>query len=260
MNYHNSKFVKFLKKTPLWSSLVKLYFWRFRLIQFPILYDNDDVITSHYPWFQREEKFLSAVKADRGFGRDEGFPDWRLHVLCGFAFNALRNNQGNLVEFGVDEGSCAKTVLEYCDLDKEGRRYFLVDSFDGFDINNLTDDERLSSSLSARHQKFKGTLSVVQEKFKNNSCVELVRGFVPEVLNQIAGEIFCFAHVDMNAVHAEEEAFKFIFPRLISGGVIVFDDYGHGGHERQKMALDKIAHGFDRRIVCLPTGQGLLVK
>jgi hypothetical protein len=48
---------------------------------------------------------------------------------------------------------------------------------------------------------------------------------------------------------------------MVSGGVIVLDDYGWGGyHMEQKLGFDQFAARRDVDILSLPTGQGLIFK
>jgi len=64
----------------------------------------------------------------------------------------------------------------------------------------------------------------------------------------------------MNSAAPELAAFKYLYPYLVKGGVIIFDDYGQPGHENQKSALDEFCVQIDKYIFPLPTGQGLFIK
>jgi len=41
---------------------------------------------------------------------------------------------------------------------------------------------------------------------------------------------------------------------------MILDDYGHVGYEEQRCAFDKFAEEKNVDILCLPTGQGLILK
>jgi hypothetical protein len=53
---------------------------------------------------------------------------------------------------------------------------------------------------------------------------------------------------------------EYFYPKLVPGGVVLFDDYGHRGHHLQKELADEYASTQGAAILTLPTGQGLLVK
>jgi hypothetical protein len=64
----------------------------------------------------------------------------------------------------------------------------------------------------------------------------------------------------MNCAAPEKAALEFFYPKLVSGGVVVFDDYGHRGHDLQKQLADSVAARYGNTILTLPTGQGFLIK
>jgi hypothetical protein len=65
----------------------------------------------------------------------------------------------------------------------------------------------------------------------------------------------------MNNAKAEIDAIKFLWGKLVTGGVIVLDDYAYGELFRaQKDAWDRFATDNDFEILSLPTGQGLIIK
>jgi O-methyltransferase len=64
----------------------------------------------------------------------------------------------------------------------------------------------------------------VTETFKNNN-VKLIKGAVPDTLNEINSDLFSFVSVDMNSAIPEEHAVEFIWPRMVKGGIIILDDY-----------------------------------
>jgi hypothetical protein len=248
-----------LKKSFLGPILGRLKSTQAKFVNFKIRYDQDEIITSHYPYFQEDKKFIEALSYNLSFNKNQKNVikhDWRIYILCSFAFNAIKNGDGDLIECGVFRGDCAKTILHYCDLNSTNKNFYLLDSFDGFDQSQLTIKEK----NLRKESQFRGVLEFVKKKFIGDNCIKIIEGFVPNTFSEVKSKKFCFAHIDMNASYPEKEALEFIFPRLKDGGVIIFDDYGHAGHEEQRVALDYVAKKLHRVITCLPTGQGLLIK
>ena len=57
------------------------------------------------------------------------------------------------------------------------------------------------------------------------------------------------------------DAAEHFWPRLVSGAVIVLDDYGYSDdYLRQKRAFDAFAGKNGVQVLLLPTGQGLIFK
>lgn len=248
-----------LKNSFLGPFLGRLKSAQLKYVNFKIRYDQDGFITTHYPYFQEDKRFIEALKYNSSFDEIQKKAlthDWRIFILCSFAFNAIKSGDGDLIECGVFRGDCAKTILRYCDLNSTNKYFYLLDSFDGFDASQLTINEK-----NFRNEgQFRGVLEFVKKKFIDDNCIKIIEGFVPNTFNQIKSKKFCFAHIDMNASYPEKKALEYIYPRLKDGGVIIFDDYGHAGHEEQRVVLDEVVKKFDRVIICLPTGQGLLIK
>lgn len=83
---------------------------------------------------------------------------------------------------------------------------------------------------------------------------------VPDTLPQIDSDRIGYASIDMNCVEPEIAAVEFLWPRLLSGAIIILDDYGWKTHINQKHAWDEFAAQRNIRALSLPTGQGMLIK
>lgn len=57
------------------------------------------------------------------------------------------------------------------------------------------------------------------------SNVALVPGWFPESAEDFPSRI-CFAHVDFDLEQSTVDAIDWLFPRMVSGGIVVFDDWG----------------------------------
>ena len=73
-------------------------------------------------------------------------------------------------------------------------------------------------------------------------------------------EKIAYLSLDMNIAAPERAALEHFWPKLVSGGVIVLDDYGWAAHVEQKATIDEFAAARGIQVCCLPTGQGLIIK
>jgi len=55
-------------------------------------------------------------------------------------------------------------------------------------------------------------------------------------------------------------AANFFWDKIVRGGVVILDDYGFPMHIIQKRAFDEFALEKGQTILCLPTGQGVIIK
>ncbi len=69
-----------------------------------------------------------------------------------------------------------------------------------------------------------------------------------------------FAHIDLNAVAPSRFALEYAYSRVVSGGMIVFDDYGGAGFDDQRMEIDAFFGDLPETPIALPTSQAFVVK
>lgn len=125
---------------------------------------------------------------------------------------------GVLIEVGVFQGG---SLLEIAKLAK-GRRVMGFDTFDGMPVDYYKLDE------FHKPGEFRSVESTIEEvkAFLNPHKVELVPGVFPSsaAVKMLDMQI-AFAHLDMDHWRGTLAAINFIWPKLMSKGCILFDDY-----------------------------------
>ncbi len=226
-----------------------------------ITYAQDLLYTAHNADFMREPVFAEAyrlgTRTDGGqLLKGDGI-HWRVHVICWAAWHA-RHLAGDFVDCGVNTGMYARAVIHYVDFHRLGKTYYLLDTFSGMDPRYSSPYEMRRNDILGYGRRT-GVYEQVQETFRGFN-VAIIRGPVPETLPQVTASSIAFLSVDMNAVLPEVAALEFFWDRLVSGGIIVLDDYGYPGCLEQKEAHDRFAASKGLRILSLPTCQGLILK
>ncbi|MFS8084483.1 MAG: TylF/MycF/NovP-related O-methyltransferase, partial [Acidobacteriota bacterium] len=162
-------------------------------------------------------------------------------------------------ECGVNKGGLARTVIHYVDFPKLDKKFYLLDTFQGLSEKYLTDGEKKREREWSVAWGYEECYDLVKETFKDFN-VEIIRGPVPETLPQVKTEKVCYLSLDMNCALPEIAAAEFFWEKLVSGAVMVLDDYGWANHDEQKHAFDRFAASKQVQILPLPTGQGLIIK
>jgi O-methyltransferase len=162
---------------------------------------------------------------------------------------------GDFVECGVNKGGFARTIIDYVDLERSGKSFFLFDTFKGLATSHLTHGERSRDFFT-----YTDCLDEVKRTFSPFHCVDIVPGTVPETLSSRIIDRVAFLSIDMNCVMPEIAAAEHFWPKLVSGAVMVLDDYGWEMHHEQKVAFDEFARSRGVSVLSLPTGQGLIFK
>ena len=177
-------------------------------------------------------------------------PD-RLYILETLMFNSNRI-EGDFVECGVYKGGTAKLALEIIN---ESKKIFLFDTFSGMpEVNKAIDLHRKGDFSDSSLQIVKDYLCDGRAVFKP--------GLIPESFSEPEVESLkiAFAHVDVDIYQSVLDSFRFIYPRLSVGGVIVCDDYGFPTCPGAKMAVDEFCKSIGILPLVLPTGQAIVIK
>jgi len=223
----------------------------------PLTYNQDGLASKHNCDFISDERFSKAYaagKATGSWGNSE--VHWRAHVVCWAAQKGMAL-EGDFVECGVNKGGLASTVLQYTELYKTTRKFFLLDTFNGLVERYLTEDEK---KRDAHAVGYEDCYDAVRRTFSGFPNAVIIKGAVPETLKEVTARKIAFLSIDMNCVEPEIAAAEYFWERLSSGAVIVLDDYGWAGHILQKHAFDHFASERGVQVLSLPTGQGIIIK
>ena len=126
-------------------------------------------------------------------------------------------------------------------------------------VEDLVSDKEKSAGINNYFGSYKDVYQQVKETFSAFN-VEVIKGAVPDTLPLCKAEKICYLSIDMNCVEPEIAATEYFWDKVVSGGVIILDDYGFPDHINQKDAFDKFAKEKKVEILCLPTGQGIIFK
>ena len=177
--------------------------------------------------------------------------DDRLHVLHQFA-SAARHLPGAVAEVGVHRGGSALLLAEvFAGADKP---LYLFDTFAG--IPHQTGDFDLH-----RAGDFADTsLEAVRELLGGFEGISLNPGIFPATATpEHQAARYAFVHIDVDIERSVADCCAFFYPRLVAGGMLLFDDYGFPTCPGVRRAVDRHCNDLDLRPTYLPTGQALLI-
>lgn len=189
---------------------------------------------------------------------------WRVHIGLWAARSAAKHS-GDFVECGVNYGFLSSAIMKDLDWDSTGKTFYLLDTFSGIDERYLSAQEK-SGDVVNKNQKwiddgsYTSNIDAVRANFSEWKNVNIIQGSIPDTLTEIDSTQIAYLHIDMNCTNPEVAAIEFLWDRLVSGAIILLDDYAYYGYQPQKDGMDSWAAKRDIAIASLPTGQGLLIK
>lgn len=181
-------------------------------------------------------------------------PD-RCWILYSAASQCLRLD-GDLWECGVYKGGTA-TMLAQMLADAPARattRLHLFDTFAGMPETDPQHDWHRSGDFSDT------SLEAVRSRVGHRELVRYHQGLIPDSFATHADATIAFAHVDVDIHQAVLDCCTFIVPRLVHGGIMVFDDYGFPSCPGARRAVDEYFAATPFRPLILPTGQAVVFK
>lgn len=242
----------------LWQFLSKIKrLPQMRLVEGPLTYNQDGLATKHNCDFVRDLSFRRAYDLGKSTGSwGDADPLWRAYVVCWAAHKAMAL-EGDFVECGVNKGGYSYAIMHYVDFNKSDKNFYLLDTFSGLVDDFITDEERLLGRVAEIHND---CYEYVKNMFSRFPNAVIIKGAVPGTLAEVKAEKVCYLSLDMLCTAPEIAAAEFFWEKMVSGAVILLDDYGFPGHEPQKRAFDDFASTRGVKVLSLPTGQGLIFK
>lgn len=200
------------------------------------------------PWFSKEfDRYY-----DRAAGRSLVSRD-RCYVLYCLARQAGHVG-GDFWECGVYKGGTAAMLAALLHDAAPAKRLHLFDTFEGMPETDAQKDLHKKGDFSDT------SLAAVKAYLGEGDRVVFHPGFIPSTFSGLEAEHIAFAHVDVDIYRSIMDCLDFIWPRLSSGGVVVFDDYGFPTCPGARQAVDTFFATRQEVPLCLATGQAIVWK
>ena len=184
---------------------------------------------------------------------------WRHYLVYWSARYAAERTSANiktLVECGVCDG-----LTIYFAIKAVSRKFplnaHLYDSWEGMREDLLADSERiqLGNYSYLEMNRTKENLSAFSD------ILTFHKGYIPESFNIIPSpNEVAWLHIDLNASIPTSNALEEFYPRILKGGVIIFDDYLGKFYPDTKVAIDRFFSNKEGFLLPMPTGQAIFFK
>lgn len=145
-------------------------------------------------------------------------------------FRRIAKLDGDIVECGVGKMHTFRMLAELLAEENSTRILWGFDSFEGFPQPSLED----ASQRNAQKGELKFINSEDVTKFLLilgfsmpfiDSHIKIVKGFFQDTLpNNIVSKI-AFLHLDVDLYDSYKTCLKHLFPKVVKGGVVLFDEY-----------------------------------
>jgi hypothetical protein len=176
--------------------------------------------------------------------------------LCKLTPNTILSKDSIIVEVGVYKGGSLKLLGE----NFPKKLVYGIDTFEGLPIEDWNENEihkvgDFSDNSYEKVEEFLGDLIVGKTKKGN---IWLIKGYFPESFLKIIEndkeeykerhtvEQYSFIHVDTDFYKSVKSCIEFFYPKLLKGGIMVFDDYNWPNCPGVKKALDESGLKYEK--------------
>ena len=177
----------------------------------------------------------------------------RLYYIYEFC-NKVNYLKGDAIEIGCWKGGVSLLISKVL----KNSTTYVCDTFCGV-VKVTTIDTKYQKGMHSDTSQ-----EIVEKLFNENkiSNYKILKGVFPEkVSNNISQKKFKFAHIDTDTYKSTLESIKFLWPKIVKGGVVVIDDYGVFDNKGIKKIIEEDLKNFNKIFtVRLLSGQALLIK
>ena len=193
------------------------------------------------------------------FPANDGKVRDRKYVLYSMA-RAIAHLPGDTVECGVFDGGSSFLMCAARE-ETPRREHHVFDSFQGLSEPQALDRPDDPRAYSWQAGDLSVPLEIVQRNLEAFDFVRYYPGWIPDRFAEVADRKFSFVHIDVDLYQPTHDALTFFYDRMVTGGVILCDDYGSTVCPGAKQALDEFLQDkVERRPIHLTTGQGFVVR
>jgi len=181
---------------------------------------------------------------------------YRCWELWKFVEQTAKLPTGDCIEVGVWRGGSGCLIAKKVRVLNISSQVFLCDTFTGVVKAGRMDDaykggehaDTAESSVRALAKKIDVNVQVLKGMFPDDTGI------------QLEDKSFRFCHIDVDVYQSARDTTEWIWPRLVSRGVIVYDDYGFHGCDGVRRFLDEWQSATDCIFMHNLNGHAVVVK
>jgi O-methyltransferase len=164
----------------------------------------------------------------------------RLAILTQ-AVDSTLNLQGEIWDCGTGEGGSALWMKSRLLRGNSSKMLRVFDTFAGLPFSGVNDIHPVGVMASDYDR--------VASRFLGLSNYQIIKGVMPDTFAGLENSVISVAHIDVDQYDSVRLCLEFVYPRVVSGGWIIFDDYNCGACPGAKKAVDEFLVGKPERLI-----------
>lgn len=166
--------------------------------------------------------------------------------------------QGALIEVGVWRGGTGALIAKSAELNGIKDTLYLCDTFEGVVKAGIKDSQYKGGEHANTSREIAEEL--VFQKLKINN-IKVLQGIFPDETAKLVHEdMFRFCHIDVDVYQSAKDIIDWIWPKMVIGGIIVYDDYGFKTCDGITKFVNEERVNKDRLVIHNLNGHAIVIK
>jgi len=217
-----------------------------------ISYETIIPAATYAPWIL-DTAFNEAYKTVKNVTQVDLY---RCYELWELVEQSIKLN-GALLEVGVWRGGSGALIAKKAKILGLKDTVYLCDTFKGVVKVGSIDSWYKGGEYADTSAK------IVEDLCRNLKLdkTRILSGIFPdETAKFIKSKIFRFCHIDVDTYNSARDTLDWVWPKLVVGGIIVFDDYGFYGHDGIVKYINELRNQKDRVVIHNLNGHAIVIK
>jgi O-methyltransferase len=208
---------------------------------------------TYSPWLADQE-FTDVYGSIRG---NTLVDQYRCYELWQLVAESAKLQSGDLLEVGVWRGGTGALIAKRCQLSGIQDILYLCDTFRGV-VKAGTMDATYTGGEHADTTK-EEVLALIDNL--NLDRVRILEGTFPEDSGHFLSACrFRFCHIDVDVYESARSIIDWLWPRLVPGSIVVYDDYGFYSCSGITRFVDQQRSKPDRLVIHNLNGHAIVIK
>jgi len=152
----------------------------------------------------------------------------RLHNLYVLAKRVEKENiPGDVIECGVCNGGTAALLARFATRSRLNRTMWLLDSFQGMPVTTAEDGEAAKAHIGKEVGDIERVRDVLMRIGADMSRVRILPGWFQDTFPAVSASRIALLNIDADWYESVKLCLDTFYDRVVTGGFISFDDYGH---------------------------------
>lgn len=215
-------------------------------------YESVFPYATYAPWID-DRTFMESFKIVKNYTLVDMYRCFELWQLV----SEVSHLEGALIEIGVWKGGTGTLIAKKASMENIKEPVYLCDTFSGVVKAGTKDSYYKGGEHADTSVK---TVEKLSEKL-SVSNYKILKGIFPEdTAEQVTDKIFRFCHIDVDVYQSAKDILNWIWPKMQTGGLIVFDDYGFSGCSGITQFVNEERKKSDRMVIHNLNGHAIIVK